>query len=100
MLFRSLNLRSDRLYNSSELHRTGLEKKIAFLTIDYIIKMLNVDDYKKTGLSYLSFLYDENLLPLPDREYGKKYKIFRNVMRMHVSYAILKLLTSVNERLR
>lgn len=95
-----LNLRSDRLYNSSELHRTGLEKKIAFLTIDYIIKMLNVDDYKKTGLSYLSFLYDENLLPLPDIEYGKKYKIFRNVMRMPFSYAILKLLTSVNERLR
>lgn len=81
-----LQTQADRMPTAD---RKALERRVAQLTMDYIYKIIVETKDREFLLKELDELRKENLFPLPDRNYTKKYTWFR---RMTNSTAGLRLL--------
>ena len=90
-------LKSSYLYTTSGLHKEALNKKITFLTIDFLIKITKANLSKVNFDQYINKLQSLNLLPLPkSSNYGIKYLLFKTILILPFSYSLLATTISIN----
>lgn len=63
-----------------EADRAALNRRIAQLTMDYIYNIIHRTHDRKLLEDTLRRLQNYGLYPLPDKDYTKKYKLFRKMM--------------------
>lgn len=74
---------------------TGLYRKIIFLTVDFIIRILREKNPRKYLRHYLPILTQKHLYPLPNEEYAGKYKFFKHLANHTTGLYILRFLLKI-----
>lgn len=64
--------------------RQALQRRVAQLTMDYILSIVKLTRSSKQLNTRLKRLENAGLLPLPDKKYTRKYSIFRRIIKSRV----------------
>lgn len=69
--------------------RTALQRRIDQLTMDYIYNIIHLTHDGHYLERCIGRLHEKGLYPLPDRDYTKKYKLFRRLINSKIGRKIL-----------
>lgn len=72
-----------------EADRPALNRRVAQLTMDYLYNIIKRTHDRKLLADTMQRLADKGLYPLPDRDYTKKYRLFRKMMSNSITRSIL-----------
>lgn len=69
--------------------KLAMERRVAQLTMDYLYNIIRTTHDKKHLNAAIGRLMKRNLYPLPDKDYSKKYRLFRRLIATKVGRAML-----------
>lgn len=69
--------------------KLATERRVAQLTMDYLYNIIRTTHDKKHLNAAIDRLMKRNLYPLPDKDYSKKYRLFRRLIATKVGRAML-----------
>lgn len=69
--------------------KLAMERRVAQLTMDYLYNIIRTTHDKKHLNAAIDRLMKRNLYPLPDKDYSKKYRLFRRLIATKVGRAML-----------
>lgn len=69
--------------------KLAMERRVAQLTMDYLYNIIRTTHDKKHLNAAIDRLTKRNLYPLPDKDYSKKYRLFRRLIATKVGRAML-----------
>ncbi|MEG1585468.1 MAG: glycosyltransferase family 2 protein [Bacteroidales bacterium] len=81
-----------RLLEATVEQQSAIQKKIDFLALDFLLKIVRTRTPELYFQKYSSRLKEMGLFPLPDRKYSLKYSIFRQLSDSRSGRKILRLL--------
>jgi len=85
-VIKSLNFKADRLPNNDRL---AMQRRVAQLTMDYILNIMTLTPSRQELEKRIQELYAAGLFPLPDKDYSKKYLLFRKMSSTAIGRSIL-----------
>nr|MBP7472066.1 glycosyltransferase [Prevotella sp.] len=69
--------------------RVALKRRIAQLSMDYLYNTIVLTKSEKHLNKAIRHLHSRNLFPLPDKEYTRKYTVFRKVINSNVGRKLM-----------
>ena len=82
----------------SGVQREGLERKVAFLTVDYVINLFRAGASQRVVRRELDDLRSAGLWPLPQRAYSWYYRAFRGLSGTRPGLWLLKKMDQIRSR--
>ena len=81
-----LREKADRMPSDDRL---ALQRRIDQLTMDYILNIMTLTPSRQELEKRIQELYAAGLFPLPDKDYSKKYLLFRKMSSTAIGRSIL-----------
>lgn len=69
--------------------KIALERRVAQLTMDYLYQIIVQTQSRQRLDAAIDILQEMELYPLPDRQYTRKYTLFRKLISSHLGRQLL-----------